>query len=317
MTSRYLRPPASPGRPLRVGVQLPEVERDVRWAEVLDLARRAEDVGLDSLWVGDHLLYRFADGSARGPWEAWTQLAALAAVTERVTLGPLVACTAYRNPAVLAKEAATLDEISGGRFVLGLGAGWNETEFTAYGLPFDRRVSRFEEAFTIVTTLLRDGAVDFAGQFYQARDCELVPLGPTAGGPPVLVGSIGARMLRITAPVADAWNAWYSDTHNEPAGVAPLRTLVDDAVVAAGRAPGDVARTVAVPVRMPGGTGRVMGDYAPSALVSPLTGSPEEVAAGLAAYAEAGIDEVQLVLDPVTGTSVDALRPVLEILDAR
>jgi alkanesulfonate monooxygenase SsuD/methylene tetrahydromethanopterin reductase-like flavin-dependent oxidoreductase (luciferase family) len=299
-----------------VGVQLPEVERHVRWSELLDMARRAEDVGLDSLWLGDHLLYRFADGSVRGPWEAWSLLAALGAVTERVTLGPLVACTAYRNPAVLAKEAATLDEISGGRFVLGLGAGWNETEFTAFGLPFDRRVSRFAEAFTIISTLLRDGAVDFAGEFYEARDCVLTPQGPTPGGPPLMVGSTGARMLRLTAPHVDAWNAWYADTGNSHRGVAPLSALVDEAVAAAGRAPAAVARTVAVLVRMPGGTGRVMGDTDPAMDVPPLQGAPEEIADGLTAYAEAGVAEVQLVLDPVTPGSIEALRPVLEILDA-
>lgn len=315
-TSRFRRPAASPGRPLRVGVQLPEVEREVRWPELLDMARRAEDVGLDGLWLGDHLLYRFADGAVRGPWEAWSLMAALAAVTERVTVGPLVACTAYRNPALLAKEAATLDEISGGRFVLGLGAGWNPVEFRAFGLPFDRRVSRFAEAFTIIATLLRDGAVDFAGEFYQARDCVLVPQGPTLGGPPLMVGSSGARMLAVTADRVDAWNAWYADTGNTPQGVAPLRARVDEAVAAAGRAPAAVARTVAVLVRLPGGTGRVMGDTDASMDVPPLAGSPEEIAAGLAAYADAGIDEVQLVLDPVTAGSIEALRPVLEILDA-
>ena len=280
------------------------------------MARRAEDVGVDSLWLGDHLLYRFADASVRGPWEAWSVMSALAAVTERVVLGPLVACTAYRNPAVLAKEAATLDEISGGRFVLGLGAGWNQVEFEAFGLPFDHRVSRFAEAFTIISTLLREGAVDFAGEYYTARDCVLVPQGPTPGGPPLLVGSTGPRMLAVTAPHADAWNAWYGDTGNTPEGVAPLRARVDEAVSAAGRRPEEVARTVAVLLRMAGGTGRFMGDYPGSGTAPALQGSPEEVAAELAAYADAGVEEVQLVLDPITSGSIEALGEVLAVLDA-
>lgn len=310
------RSTASAGRPLRVGVQLPEVERDVRWPELLDLARRAEDVGLDSLWVGDHLLYRFADGSTRGPWEASSLLAALAASTSRVTLGPLVACTAFRNPTVLAKQAATLDEISGGRFVLGLGAGWNPVEFAAFGLPFDHRIARFEEAFTIVRSLLRDGSVDFVGQYYSARDCELVPRGPTPGGPALMIGSIGPRMLAATAPHVDSWNAWYADTGNTPDGAAAAAEPLAAALRAAGRESDEVARTVAVLVQLPGGTGRTMGDTSDSQQVRPLTGSPEELAAGLRAYADAGITEVQLVLDPITAGSIEALRPVLAALDS-
>jgi alkanesulfonate monooxygenase SsuD/methylene tetrahydromethanopterin reductase-like flavin-dependent oxidoreductase (luciferase family) len=142
-------------RPLKVGVQLPEVERVVRWPELRQMALTAEEAGFDSLWVGDHLLYR-RPLDVVGPWEAWSTLAALAAVTERVELGPLVASTSFHNPAMLAKKAATIDEISGGRLILGLGAGWNEAEYTAYGFPFDRRASRFEEAFTIIRDLLRD-----------------------------------------------------------------------------------------------------------------------------------------------------------------
>lgn len=302
-------------RPLRIGVQLPEVEREVRWGEYVALARHAEDIGFDAIWLGEHLLYRFADGSSRGPWEAWTMLAALAAATSRVRLGPLVACTAFHNPAVLAKQAATLDEISGGRFVLGLGAGWNETEFRAFGIPFDHRITRFEEAFTIIRTLLREGSIDFAGTYYEARDCELVPRGPSPGGPPILIGSTGPRMLAITAPHMDAWNAWYADTGNTPDGVPPLRDTVDAAAVAAGRDPAEIERTVAVLVRAGGGTGRVMGDTSEKQGVGPLTGSPDQIAAELRRYAAAGISEVQLVVDPITESALDELAPVLELLD--
>ena len=303
---------ADPRRPLKVGVQLSEVEREVRWPELLDMARAIEDLGYDSIWLGEHLLYRYAERPPRGPWEAWTMLAGLSAVTSRVELGPLVACTNFHNPALLAKQAATIDEISGGRFVLGLGAGWNRTEFDAFGYPYDHRIDRFEEAFTIIRTLLREGAIDFDGRYYQARDCELLPRGPRREGPPLMVGSVGPRMLDLTMPHADSWNVWFVDTDNSPAGVAPLRDLVDDACRRAGRDPDVVERTVAVQVRMPGGTGRLAGDG--KRTPSPLEGSAAEMADVLRAYAHEGIAHVQLVIDPITIESITAFAPVLEEL---
>jgi probable F420-dependent oxidoreductase len=302
-------------RPLKVGVQLPEVERVVRWPEILDMARAIEDLGYDSIWLGEHLLYRWPDRAPRGPWEAWATLAGLAAVTSRVTIGPLVACTAFHNPAILAKRADTIDEISGGRFVFGVGAGWNEAEFRAFGVPFDHRIARFEEAFTIIRTLLREGAVDFAGTYYEARDCELLPRGPRAGGPPLMIGSTGERMLRITAPYVDSWNAWFVDTGNRAAGVGPLREKVDAASAAAGRGPTAIERTVAVHVRLPGGSGRTMGDESTVDTAPPLEGSDDLIAEELRAYAREGIGEVQLVLDPIDRPSIERFAGVLRLLD--
>jgi probable F420-dependent oxidoreductase len=302
------------GRALRVGIQLPEVEREVRWPEYLAIARAAEDVGFDTLWLGDHLLYRYADGSTRGPWEVWTMLAALAASTSRIRLGPLVAATAFHAPPMLAKLAATVDEISGGRLILGLGAGWNETEFRAFGFPFDHRISRFEEAFTIVRTLLRDGAIDFDGRFFQARDCELLPRPARDGGPPLMIGSVGPRMLEITLPHVQLWNVWYKDSNNSPEGLEPILRMVDEACRLVDRDPAEVERTSAVLVRLPGGTGRVMGDTT-QASIRPVEGSPTEIANRLREYADLGVAEVQLVVDPITIESVRALAPVLEELD--
>jgi probable F420-dependent oxidoreductase len=302
-------------RPLKVGIQLPEVERVVRWPEQLAMARRIEELGYDSIWLGDHLLYRWPGvAEARGPWECWTMLAAIAVCTSRVTLGPLVASTSFHAPAMLAKQAATVDEISGGRLILGLGAGWNETEYTAFGFPFDHRISRFEEAFTIIRTLLRDGAIDFDGTFHQVRDCELLPRPVRPGGPPLLLGSSGERMLRIAAPYIDGWNAWYNATGNSPDGVAPLRDLVDAAARAAGREPAAIERSVAVLVQLAGGAGRIMGlDSGPT--FPALTGPPEVMADELRGYARAGVDAVQLVLDPITLGSIEAFGSVLELLD--
>ena len=301
-------------RPLKIGVQLPEVEREVRWPELLDMTRAIEDLGYDSVWLGEHLLYRWADRRSRGPWEAWSMLAAIGAVTNRIEFGPLVACTSFHNPALLAKQASTIDEISGGRLILGLGAGWNEAEFRAFGFPFDHRVDRFEEAFTIIRTLLRDGAIDFDGRFYQARDCELLPRGPRPGGPPLMIGSNGPRMLRIAAPHVQAWNSWFADIDNRPDGVARLRTIVDKACGDVGRDPGEIERTVAVLVQLPGGTGRVQGDYA-KPQHSPLEGTPDQMADVLRAYAREGIGHVQLVIDPITRGSIEAFAPVLARLE--
>ena len=278
------------------------------------MSRLGEQIGFDSVWVGDHLLYRDEVYGARGPWEAWTTLAGIAASTSRIAIGPLVACTSFHNPAMLAKLATTVDEISGGRLILGLGAGWNETEYRAFGFPFDRRVARFAEAFTIIRTLLREGRIDFEGEFYSARDCELVPRA-RRGGPRLMVGSIGERMLAIAAPHVDSWNAWFSWTGNRPDGVAPLRAKVDAACVAAGRKPGEVERTVAVLVRLPGATGRREVD--PSEQTTPLEGSPVVIAESLRAYAREGINHVQLVIDPITEASLEALAPVLQNLDDR
>ena len=303
-------------RPLRVGVQLPEVEREVRWPELLDMVRAIEDLGYDSIWLGEHLLYRWPDRAPRGPWEAWASLAGLAAVTSRVTIGPLVACTAFHNPAILAKRADTIDELAGGRFVLGLGAGWNETEFRAFGVPFDHRIARFEEAFTIIRSLLREGAVDFEGTYYQARDCELLPRGPRPGGPPLMIGSSGERMLRITAPHVDSWNAWFADTGNSPSGVAALHEKVESACAEVGRDPTAIERTVAVMVRLPGGAGRTMGDTSVAETAPALEGSLEAMAEEMRAYARAGIAEVQLVLDPIDRPSIERFAAVLRLLDA-
>jgi alkanesulfonate monooxygenase SsuD/methylene tetrahydromethanopterin reductase-like flavin-dependent oxidoreductase (luciferase family) len=301
-------------RPLRVGLQLPEVEREVRWTEYRQMAQRAEALGFDTLWVGDHLLYRYEDGSTRGPWEVWTTLSALAEATSRIRLGPLVASTAFHSPAMLAKLASTVDEVSGGRLVVGLGAGWNEPEFRGFGFPFDHRIDRFEEAFTIVRTLLHEGRIDFEGKYHQARDCELLPAPARPGGPPLLIGSIGPRMLRITLPHVQAWNVWYADTANTPEGLEPHLRLVDEVAREVGRKPADIERTVAVFVQLPGGRGR-RSLYSSSMPPPPLAGTPSQIADGLRAYARIGVAEVQLVVDPITLESIEALAPVLEDLD--
>jgi len=295
-------------RPCKIGVQLPEVERFVPWPEYLDLARLVEDAGFDSVWVGDHLLYDLPDGTTRGPYEAWTTLAALATATTRVELGPLVAATSFHAPAMLAKQAATVDVISGGRLILGLGAGWNEREYAAFGFPYDRRVSRFEEALAIIAPLLREGRASFSGRFYEVADCVLDPAPVRPGGPPLMLGSNAPRMLSIGLPVVDQWNVWWSVYGNAVEGFAEVVEQVRSATPA-GRS---VEPTAAVLVTLLEGEGRLMGTTY-DARVAPVT--PGTLADHIVGLAAAGATHLQLVLDPITAASIETVGGVLAELD--
>jgi alkanesulfonate monooxygenase SsuD/methylene tetrahydromethanopterin reductase-like flavin-dependent oxidoreductase (luciferase family) len=283
---------------MRVGVQLPEVERRVPWSEYVLMARTAEEVGFDSIWLGDHLLYRGDARPERGPWEAWTLLAALAAVTERVSLGPLVACAAFHPPALLAKMAATIAEVSKGRFRFGLGAGWNEAEFRAFGLPFDHRVARFEESFAIVWQLLAGKRVTIRGRYWQAQDAVLIPR-PTHRTQ-LMVGSNGPRMLAAALPHVDAWNTWYEDYGNTVQGFARLNERTSVAARDAGRDPGEIARSACVFVALhPGCAERQTVAHAP-----PVRGDPDTISAHVRELADVGADEAILVLSPITESSI-------------
>jgi alkanesulfonate monooxygenase SsuD/methylene tetrahydromethanopterin reductase-like flavin-dependent oxidoreductase (luciferase family) len=274
---------------VRIGVQLPEVEREVRWPEVAAIARAAEESKFDSIWVGDHLLYRGGGRPERGPWDAWTELAALAVLTTRVRLGPLVAATAFHAPGLIARMAASIDEISGGRFTLGLGAGWNETEFRAFGFPFDHTVSRFEESFEIVRRLLAGEHVTFKGDFHNVDDAVLLP--PPRRRVPIMLGSNGARMLGIALPYVEAWNTWFTSYGNTVEGFANLRGDIDGACVKAGRDPAELIHSACVLVRAGDGPGERPNDIPPVAL--------KDLPSHLRLLTEAGADEAILVLDPI------------------
>lgn len=295
---------------MKVGVQLPEVERHVPWGEVVDIARAAEDCGFDSIWVGDHLLYRDDIGPS-GPWEAWTSLAALAQATSRVELGPLVAATSFHSPAMLAKMAATVDEISGGRLILGLGAGWNRVEYDAFGFPFDHRVSRFEEAFTVTRTLIREGSIDFEGRFYTHREMELLP--PPRRDMRILLGSNGPRMLRIAAAHIDMWNSWYVWFGNRAEGMGGLVGELDAACADVGRDPATVEKTAAVLVELERGAGRRGGsEERPPA--PPIRGTHDEIAEALRAFSAVGMAHLQVVIDPIDTAAVEELASVIAML---
>ena len=293
-------------RPLRVGVQLPEVERVVPWSEYAAMARAAEEVGFDSIWLGDHLLYR-DDRGERGPRDAWTLLAALAVATERVRLGTLVACLGFHPPGILARMAATVDELSEQRLVLGVGAGWNRVEFQAFGIPFDHRAERFTEAFEIARGLLDGETVTFHGRFHDVDAAVLLPA--PARRVPIMVGSLGERVLRASLPHADAWNVWYADYGNTAEGFARANDRVSAIAGDVGRDPGTLERSACLLVVVDRASRERPLDDVP-----PVEGSHSSIADAVRALADAGADEAILVVNPITERSIRTLGDVLAAL---
>lgn len=302
-------------RPLKIGIMLPESEREMAgdtagWQDLLAMTLKTEELGFDSVWFCDHLLMMLEGHEPQGAWECWTMLAAFAARTNRIELGPFVTATAYRNPALIAKMAETIDEISGGRFILGIGAGWAEPEYRAYGFPYDHRAGRFEEALQIITALIRTGSADFHGNYYSVEQCELRPRGPRPEGMPIMIGTfLGERMMELTARYADHWNLWAQVTGNRAATTQSLMEKMDAICVSIGRDPKTLERSVAVLVDFPGAYGR------PGQAVPSLTGSAEELAAEFRAYASIGVSHIQIYPDPCTVEAIEMLAPVLDLLD--
>jgi alkanesulfonate monooxygenase SsuD/methylene tetrahydromethanopterin reductase-like flavin-dependent oxidoreductase (luciferase family) len=293
---------------LKVGIVLNTTEgslqgRTPRFSDLQALTQAAEQVGLDSVWLADHLIYRFPGQDEAAPWEMFTMLSALAAVTKRIRLGSVVACTSFRPPALTAKMADALDEISDGRFVLGLGAGWHKPEYDAFGYPFDHLASRFEEALQIIVPLLREGHVDFHGNYYEVSNCVLRPRGPSRSGPPILIGARRPRMLRLTAQYADAWNtAWHVDVDV----VKQRYEEFQQACAAEGRDPGAIELNVGTAVRLPGGEDEELSKA--------IAGSPEEIASKLQEFGDAGARHLIVILDPLTQASIEQFGRVVELL---
>ncbi|MER3484595.1 MAG: LLM class F420-dependent oxidoreductase [Chloroflexota bacterium] len=292
------------GGAVNIGIIVPLGEQEAlgrpfHYREVREFALLSESRGLDSVWIYDHLLYRFPGRPPSAVWEGFTTWTALAEATSRIQLGALVLCTAFRNPALTAKMAVTLDEISGGRIILGLGAGWHEPEFHAFGIPFDHLVDRFEEACRIIVPLVREGTVDFTGSYYSAPNCEMLPR--PRRRIPVLIAAFKPRMLRLTAEFADAWNtAWLGQVD----GLASRRDALERACAEVGRAPGSLEVTVGLNIAFPD-----LGTV-PEQASDPkkyISGSVHEVAAGLASYAAAGVSHVICSIAPLTTESIGML----------
>jgi alkanesulfonate monooxygenase SsuD/methylene tetrahydromethanopterin reductase-like flavin-dependent oxidoreductase (luciferase family) len=311
-------------RPLKIGLFFPHAQvgpdgRKPAWESVLGLAQRAEEVGFDSLWFPDHFFYprgelglnpdgtpRTEKEAASGFWDCWTLMTAIAARVPRVELGTLVSCTCYRNPGVLAKIVDTMDEVSGGRVILGIGGGDSGYEHEALGLSYDNRIGRFEEAMTIIHQYFHEGVANVQGTHYSAHELERRPAGPRPNGPPVMIGTLatGKRMLRLTAQYADLWNGWII-RRSTPDMIPPLREAIDAACREHGRDPATLARTITV-----GAT--VLGRQS---FGEPISGSPEEMAETFRAFAREGVSHVQIWLTPTSRAGVEAFAPVLEILD--
>jgi alkanesulfonate monooxygenase SsuD/methylene tetrahydromethanopterin reductase-like flavin-dependent oxidoreductase (luciferase family) len=302
---------------VKIGLLLPIAETDegaiLRYAEIRETALRAERDEFDSVWIVDHLLFRWEDQPTRGIWEAWTLLAALAEATQRIEVGTLVMCTAFRNPALLAKMADAVDEVSGGRLILGLGAGWHEPEFTAFGYPFDHLASRFEDALRIIAPLLRTGAVDYEGTFERAVDCVSLPRGPRPDGPPILIGAFRPRMLRLTAEFADAWNTcWLARADELPEKVAPLH----EACREVGRDPATLEITVGQTVTFPGLTA---GMKDAERLEKYTLADAEALAAEFRAFAAQGVGHLIVWPMPHVPACIEQITAALGIFreDAR
>lgn len=288
---------------MKIGMILPLAEDEsgsaLSWSQLKAAAVQSEQLGFDSVWVYDHLLHRFEGHPTVGFHECWTMLTALAAVTERVEIGTTVLCAGFRNPALLAKMAETLDEVSHGRLILGLGAGWHEPEFDAFGFPFDHRVSRLEEALQIIKPLLRDRHVDFEGAFHSAKDNVIRPRGPRDEGVPILLAAFAPRMLRLTARYAEMWTTdWLGPISKVREDIGKLHA----ACAEENRDPSTLAITGGITVGYPD-----LGTL-PKWMNTPdsyITGSAKEVATRLIEYREEGVDHILTNLYPFTPEAID------------
>ncbi len=281
---------------------LTEGAEPARYSFLREMARKLEAAQFDSIWLYDHLLYRWPGRPTDGIWECWTILAALAEATQRVELGTLVACAPFRNPALMAKMAATLDEVSDGRLTLGLGAGWHQPEFEAYGFPFDHRASRFAEAIAIIKPLLRTGRVDFHGTYYSAPNCEVIPHGPRAAGPPLLLAGTGPRMLELIARHADSWNtAWHGRAESVRGPLARIRAMCETI----GRDPATLEITASVSVAYP-----ELGQRSRTAAF--LSGSADEIADALHEYVALGVAHVIVELAPFSSVALDRFAQAVD-----
>jgi probable F420-dependent oxidoreductase len=296
-------------RRMKIGLMLPlGADETSGFADLRAMAIAAEESGLDSVWGADHLIFR-DEGETVGIHECWTVLTAVAAVTSRVEIGPLVLALPFRNPALTAKMAAELDEVSNGRLILGLGCGWHEPEFDAFGYPFSHRVSRFEEGLEIIMPLLRGEKVTFEGRFHTAVDAELLPKPIRDGGPPVLIAGKQPRMLDLVARHAAQWNAaWYG----VPGQADELRTRLSNlgsALKAAGRDASTLTLTAGILVALDGAE-----DDVPERAIR---GTTSEIADALAGYAQHGMSHLIAHIFPRTPEAVVQLGEAAALARAR
>ena len=300
-------------RSLEIGLVLPMEESwtdgaTARWVEIRELAVRAEEIGFDAVWIPDELLWRPPDGQVRGWWECVAMAGAVAASTSRIKIGTWILSALHRNPGLTAKAVETLDEISAGRFVFGLGSGHAGRQAHAFGLPEDHVIGRFEEALEIIVPLLRGGRADFDGTYHAARDLEHRPVGPRPGRIPLMIGAKGPKMLRLAARHADVWS-WYVEERSDLVEFGPRLAALEAACLEVGRDPATIGRSAGIVVEPTAVTG------AADVLAVPVHGSAEEIADGLRAFGAGGFTQLELLLWPRTLAALDAMAPVLELLE--
>lgn len=301
-------------RPFEIGLVLPVWDSFVdgsttRWVDLRDLALRAEELGFDTVWVADELLWRSSEGKRQGWWECVAMTGAVAAATSRVKVGTWILSALHRNPGITAKAVETIDEISGGRFVFGLGSGHAGSQAHAFGLPEDHVYGRFEEAVEIIVPLLRQGRANVEGTFHAARDLEHRPVGPRPGRIPIMIGAKGPKMLRLAALHADTWS-WYTEERSDLVEFGPRLAALEAACTEAGRDPATIGKSAGIVVEPTSISG------SEAVLGTPLRGSAEEIADAMRAFGTAGFTNLEVIVWPSTLAAVDAMAPVLELLDS-
>lgn len=266
-----------------------------------EMAQRAEALGYDFVAVLDHLLFHH--------WECWTVLGALAEATSTIKLVSYVTCTGYRNPGLLARMADTMDEISNGRLILGVGAGDSDTEHENFGYPTDRLVSRFEEAMQVICPLVRQGRLDsFSGEYYDLHDITFAPRGPSRRGVPILVGSLGGpRMMWLTARFGDIWTAALLATNGTLAGFKEKAAKLEAISIEAGRDLATLGKMAEAVVRAPGGPPSTWWDgYT-------IEGDTESIAREMAEYADAGADQLMIWIEPNSVAGIEAVAEAVAL----
>ncbi len=301
-------------RSFEIGLVLPMGESFVdgttaRWTEIRDLAIRAEEIGFAAVWTADELLWRTPDEPTHGWWECVAMTGAVAAATSRIKVGTWVLSALHRNPGITGKAVETLDEISGGRFVFGLGSGHAGRQGRTFGLPEEHVYARFEEALQIIVPLLRGGRADFEGTFNAARDMEHRPVGPRPGRIPIMIGAKGPKMMRQAVLHGDIWS-WYVQERSDLGEFGPLLKTLEAACLEVDRDPASIGRSAGIVVEPTSVSG------AAEALAVPIRGSAEEIADGIRAFREAGYTQLELLVWPPTMRALDALAPVIELLNA-
>jgi alkanesulfonate monooxygenase SsuD/methylene tetrahydromethanopterin reductase-like flavin-dependent oxidoreductase (luciferase family) len=298
--------------PFQIGIVLPIAQfgperTTARWPELREMALRAEAIGFDTIWTPDELLWRVEDGPPRGVWDGISMAGAVAAVTTNVTVGTWVLSALHRNAAIIAKTAETLDEISGGRFLFGLGAGheW-PGQARAFGLPEDHIFGRFEEALQIIIPLMRGGHADFEGTWHAARDLPQQPVGPRPNAIPILIGGNGPKGQRAAARHADVYSC-YVEARAVVDEVAPRLASLDAICAEIGRDPATLGRSVGLSVNptIPAGSREDI-----------VSGSAEEIADQLRPFRDGGFTRVELMFGPGTMAALEALAPVVQLVRA-